>query len=69
MTYILETPKPTAERVGLSIGAINRLMNDGKLFFVRIGTRRRIPPGAWLSDAHIFCGLSISGFTDSIWRD
>ena len=47
MNSLLETPKQVAVRVGLSIGAINRLMNDGKLSFVRIGTRIRIPPGAW----------------------
>ena len=44
---LLETPKQLASRIGISVGAINRLVNDGKLSFVRIGTRRRIPPGAW----------------------
>ena len=27
------------------------------------------PSATPLSDAHIFCGLRIAGFTDSIWRD
>ncbi|MBZ0261952.1 MAG: helix-turn-helix domain-containing protein [Hyphomicrobiales bacterium] len=43
----LETPKQLATRVGLSLGAIYRLINDGRLPFVRIGTRLRIPPGTW----------------------
>ena len=43
----LETPKQLAARVGLTVGTIHRLMNDGKLPFVQIGTRRRIPPGTW----------------------
>lgn len=47
MNCLLETPKQLATRVGLSVGAIHRLMNDGKLSFVQIGTRRRIPPGTW----------------------
>ncbi len=44
---LLETPKQLTARVGLTVGAIHRLMNDGKLSFVQIGTRRRIPPGTW----------------------
>ncbi len=47
MNSLLETPKQLALRVGLTVGAIHRLMNDGKLSFVQIGTRRRIPPGTW----------------------
>ena len=47
MDCLLETPKQLAMRVGLTVGAIHRLMNDGKLSFVQIGTRRRIPPGTW----------------------
>jgi hypothetical protein len=34
----LESSKQIARRVGFSIGAINRLMNDGELSSVRIGT-------------------------------
>jgi hypothetical protein len=34
----LESSKQIARRVGLSIGAINRLMNDSELSSVRIGT-------------------------------
>lgn len=49
MNCLLETPKQLAMRVGLTVGAIHRLMNDGKLSFVQIGTRRRIPPGTWES--------------------
>ena len=47
MDCLLETPKQLAKRVGLTVGAIHQLMNDGKLSFVQIGTRRRIPPGTW----------------------
>ena len=61
MNHSLETAKQLAESVGLSLGAINRLMNDGKLSFVRIGTRRRIPPGAWED--------YIANFTVKPWRD
>jgi excisionase family DNA binding protein len=43
----LETPRQLAERVGLSEGAIKRLIDDGRLPFVEVGKRRRIPPGAW----------------------
>ena len=61
MSNILETPKQIATRVGISIGAINRLMNDRKLSFVRIGTRRVIPPGAWED--------YIEAHTVKSWRD
>ena len=43
----VQTPRQLAERVGLSEGAIKRLIEDGMLPFLLVGKRRRIPPGAW----------------------
>ena len=47
MNSQLETPKQLAKRVGLTEKAVRKLLKVGKLSFVRIGTRLRIPPGTW----------------------
>jgi excisionase family DNA binding protein len=47
MNSQLETPKQLAKRVGLTEKAVRKLLKGGKLSFVRIGTRLRIPPGTW----------------------
>ena len=43
----LEAPKLLARRIGLTKGAVERLMAQGRLAFVQIGGRKYIPAGAW----------------------
>lgn len=57
----LETPRQLAERVGLTEGAIKLLISQGKLSFVEVGKRLRIPPGAW--DEYL------QTYTVKKWRD
>ena len=43
----LETPKQLAQHVGLSQRQVRRLINDGLLDHVYVGSRIMIPTGAW----------------------
>ena len=43
---LLLRPWEVAERLGVSVTTVKRLMTDGELPFVRIGQDRRIPTAA-----------------------
>lgn len=44
---LLEAPKLLARQIGLTKGAVERLMAEGRLAFVQIGSRKYVPAGAW----------------------
>lgn len=43
----LRTPKQLADDEGLSVYQVGRLLEDKRLAFIEIGSRRLIPDGAW----------------------